>query len=194
MAMRRWFPWLLAALVLLAVALGDWLYLRWRDHRYDPLIRLAAQQYGVDPSLVKAVIWKESNFKATARGQAGEIGLMQMRELAAVEWSSAEKVGSFEMEHLTDPGTNTLAGTWYLARLLRRYRHTDDPVPYALADFNAGRSHVLKWIKGNGAETNSTTFVSQIGFPSTRRYVELILVRRLRYQGDFRGLQVNTPH
>jgi soluble lytic murein transglycosylase len=188
--MRRWFPWLLAVLALMAVALGDWFYLRWRDHRHDPLIRVAAQRYGVDPALVKAVIWKESTFKATARGRAGEIGLMQLRELAAIEWSTAEKLAAFEMEHLVDPGTNTLAGTWYLARLLRRYRHTDDPVPYALADYNAGRTHVLRWIKGNSAETNSTAFIGQIGFPSTRRYVESVLARRPRYQSEFRGLRI----
>jgi soluble lytic murein transglycosylase len=111
---------------------------------------------------------------------------MQLRELAAVEWASAERISSFEMEHLLDPDTNTLAGTWYLARLLKRYQQTDNPVPYALADYNAGRANVRRWLKDNAAATtNSTAFRSVIGYPMTRRYVESILNRRELYRHDF---------
>ena len=49
-----------------------------------------------------------------------------------------------------------MAGTWYLRKLLRRYPRADDPVVYALADYNAGRTHVLRWNKGPAA-TNVTT-------------------------------------
>ncbi|HWH67973.1 MAG TPA: hypothetical protein VNT26_01200, partial [Candidatus Sulfotelmatobacter sp.] len=51
-----------------------------------------------------------------------------------------------------------------------RYTQTDNPLPYALADYNAGRANVLKWNRG-AAATNSTTFMEQIGFPSTKAYV-----------------------
>jgi soluble lytic murein transglycosylase len=101
-----------------------------------------------------------------------------------VEWSTSQGVLGFELEHLFDPGTNTLAGTWYLARLLRRYARTDDPLPYALADYNAGRGHVLRWNKGV-AETNAAAFVEQIGFPGTRKYVENVVRRRDEYRSDF---------
>jgi soluble lytic murein transglycosylase len=117
-------------------------------------------------------------------GRAGEFGLMQVRELAAVEWSTSQGVRGFELEHLFDAGTNTLAGTWYLARLLKRYLRTDDPLPYALADYNAGRGHVLRWNKG-AAETNAAAFVAQIGFPGTRNYVQTVIRRREEYRSDF---------
>ena len=55
---------------------------------------------------------------------------------------------TFAHEHCFDPGTNTLAGTWYLRKLMRRYAQTDNPLPYALADYNAGRGNVLKWNQG----------------------------------------------
>jgi soluble lytic murein transglycosylase len=184
--MRRGLLWLLLAGIILVPTLGDLWYRRHRDHRHDRHIEAAARRYRVDPALVKAVVWKESTFNAGARGKAGELGLMQLQEGAAFDWMSAEKITGFELPHLLDPVTNTLAGTWYLSRLLRRYQHTDDPIPYALADYNAGRTHVLRWIKENGAETNSTTFITQIGFPGTRNYVERIMERRLRYQRDFR--------
>jgi soluble lytic murein transglycosylase len=168
------------------VATGWWGYERWREHRFDGLIRTAAGRYGVDPALVKAVVCQESRFRPRAVGRAGEIGLMQIRELAAVEWSTSQGVLDFELDHLFDPATNALAGTWYLARVLKRYTRTDDPLPYALADYNAGRNNVLRWNKG-AAETNAAAFVSQIGFPGTRKYVETVIHRRTQYQSDFRN-------
>ena len=46
---------------------------------------------------------------------------MQIREDAAREWFEAEHVTTFQLEHLFNPETKTLAGVWYLRKLLRRY-------------------------------------------------------------------------
>lgn len=165
----------------------------WRAHHYDATIRRASAKYGVDPALVKAVMWRESGFMPHCRGTAGEIGLMQLRDLAAIEWATSERITSFEMEHLLDPETNTLAGTWYLARLLKRYQQTDDPVPYALADYNAGRANVRRWLKDNPtAATNSAAFIELIGYPMTRRYVESILRKRKSYRSHFPLMSLRT--
>jgi len=139
----------------------------------------------VEPALIKAVAWRESKFDTHARGRAGEIGLMQLREEAAQEWADAERVDGFDHEHCLDARTNTLAGTWYLKKLLKRYRNTDNPVPYALADYNAGRGNVLKWINGAGA-TNSAAFLEQIAFPGTKEYVQSVIQRREKYSSIFR--------
>ena len=139
---RRWLVVVLTCLVC-AGLIGYWRYCLWRDHRFDALILAAAQRYGVEPALAKAVVWRESRFHANARGSRQEFGLMQIREAAAGEWAQKEKIRGFTPEQLWDPATNTLAGTWYLARLLRRYQKTDRPMCYALADYNAGRTHVL---------------------------------------------------
>jgi len=183
--MRRWLPWVLTGMgfvMLLAAGFWLWRMQTGRDVRFEREIQQAAGRYGVDPALVKAVIWRESSFDAKARGRSGEIGLMQIQELAAVDWSTSQGVTGFEMEHLKNPTTNVLAGTWYLGHLLKRYRRTDDPVPYALADYNAGRANVRKWIIAEGADTNSAVFVEQIAFPSTRKYVQAVMERRRRYQ------------
>jgi soluble lytic murein transglycosylase len=152
-----------------------------RHRRFDREVHQAAERYGVDPALIKAVIWRESAFRPDARGRSGEIGLMQIRELAAADWSSSQGVFGFQMAHLENPATNILAGTWYLARLLKRYEGTDDPVPYALADYNAGRVNVRRWLRAEGADTNSAVFVEQIGFPTTRKYVQAVMEQRRRY-------------
>ncbi len=180
---RKWLPVL--ALLLVVDAAGGWLYYRYRrEHSQDAAIRAAALRYGVDGALVKAVVWRESWFDPAARGKAGELGLMQIREPAAREWAEAEHLPDFQHAHLLDPGSNTLAGAWYLTKLLRRYPHTDDPVPYALADYNAGRGHVLRWNQG-AAATNSQQFLAQMTFPGTRRYIETVVQRRAHYRDEF---------
>ena len=180
---RRWFR-IIIALAFVALFL-QWIY-RWnRERRYDPLILAASQRYGIDPALVKAVIWRESRFHASARGRVGEIGLMQVREPAAYEWAAAEKKPNFSPRFLYDPDTNIFAGAWYLSQLLKRYRGTGDPVAYALADYNAGRTHVLRWMHG-AAKTNSAEFLQRMDFPGTRRYIESVRRRYEHYKDAFR--------
>src|SRR5207249_10099946 len=147
----------------------------------DRSISAAARRYGVEPALVKAVVWRESRFHPRARGRSGEIGLMQIGEAAAQEWADAEHIGGFNHEQCSDPFTNTLAGTWYWKNLLKRYGQTDNPVPYALADYNAGRANVLKWLSG-AAATNSAAFIEQIEFPGTKQYVESVMRRYEEYR------------
>jgi soluble lytic murein transglycosylase len=183
---RRRLRLLLAlSLVLLAGALAAyWWCQGWLERSQDVPIRAAARRYGVEPALVKAIVWRESRFHPRARGRAQEIGLMQIREIAAQEWADAEHLAMFAHEHCFDPATNTLAGTWYLKKLLRRYARTDNPIPYALADYNAGRGNVLKWNSGPAA-TNSAAFTAQIGFPGTKDYVESVMRRYAHYRPVF---------
>jgi soluble lytic murein transglycosylase len=174
---------IVAACVLIVVSA----YFFWsnqRERRYDKVIRAAAERYEVDPALVKAVAWRETKFNPTARGRAQEIGLMQIRESAALDWASDENIFPFEHEQILDPGTNTLVGAWYLKKLLKRYTKTDNAIPYALADYNAGRGNVLKWMT-NTAVTNSEMFIQQIGFPGTSNYVRAVIKRSEKYRRRF---------
>ncbi|EEF59238.1 Lytic transglycosylase catalytic [Pedosphaera parvula Ellin514] len=171
--------------MLLGGLIGFWRWFNWREHSQDGPIFSAAAHYGVDPALVKAVVWRESCFNPGLTGRAGEIGLMQIIPKAAgKDWTDAEHLGNLNPEHLFDPVTNTLAGTWYLQKLLKRYARTDNPLPYALADYNAGRSNVLKWGHG-AAATNSQAFIEQIGFPSTKNYVKSVTQRYEHYRSGF---------
>jgi len=172
--------------LLLFLIAGAVAWLRWRalERSQDEPIRAAARRYGLDPALVKAVVWRESKFNPNARGRAGELGLMQIREVAAGEWADAEEIRGFEHSTCLDPRTNTLAGTFYLAKVMRRYTNTDNPIPYALADYNAGRGNVVRWNDG-AAATNSRAFIAQIGFPSTSNYVQAVMARYRQYQGKF---------
>lgn len=182
--MKRYRLQLLVILFVLGGSAFHWWWGNRLERSQDAPIRAAAQRYGVEPALVKAIVWRESRFRPEVHGHAGELGLMQLQEDAAWEWASAEHVPGFVHEQCLDPVTNTLAGTFYLRRLLRHYTSTDNPVPYALAEYNAGRGNVLKWL-GGAATTNSATFIEQIGFPGTKEYVKEVLGRYKKYRQWF---------
>lgn len=197
---HRWIDWLLAIVVSVAglagllLVTGDPVY--WlREHfpnsqfrAYDDLIRQAAKRNDVPPELVKALIWQESRFGANKVGLAGEQGLMQVTEIAAKDWVTIEKIETFTPKDLLDPKTNIEVGTWYLARALKRYKSQDDPHPFALAEYNAGRSRVNRWMKTESNEpVDSSQLRELIDFPSTRSYIENILARMEFYKrrGEF---------
>ena len=175
-----WLKWLLVLVIIDIFA-----YLWWagnkKERQYDKIIQNAAIEFNVDFALIKAVIWQESRFNEKAIGQAGEIGLMQLMELAAFEWADKKAIEDFEHSHVFDPNTNILAGTYYLKTRIARYKHTDNPLPFALADYNAGRANVLRWAKDT-ARTNSANFIKNIDFPGTRKYINQVSTRREQYR------------
>ena len=146
----------------------------------EPYVAAASERYGVDAGLIRAVIWRESRFRPRERGGAGERGLMQVTEAAAWEWAVAEGIEPFRFETVQEPGPNVLAGTWYLARALAYWSDRDDPVPFALAEYNAGRTHALRW----AAEAeDAAAFMEAITYPGTRRYIRQVLQRWRRAPG-----------
>ena len=176
--------WLVLLLLLAIVTIFFDRCREYKEHSQDQNILAAARKYAMDPSLVKAVVWRESRFNPRVRGKVGEIGLMQVGKAAGEEWARAEGLPFFDHTDLFDPAKNTMAGAWYLRKVLRRYTGTDNPSAYALADYNAGRANVLRWNKG-AAATNSAVFLRQMDFPGTREYVKAILKREPRYRKQF---------
>jgi soluble lytic murein transglycosylase len=173
-----------AGFAYLALRSGDPLYTiyEWispaRFQQYDKLIRSVAAQHRLDPMLVKALVWRESRFDPKKHGSAGERGLMQVSEKAANEWASENKIDNFRAEELFDPQTNLRAGTWYLRRALDHWQAQPDPLPFALAEYNAGASRAQRWVGGNEAVPISRKqFLRRIDFPATRKYVEQIIQR-----------------
>lgn len=100
--------------------------------RYAPLINAAANQYGISPALVDAVMWQESRYNPKSVSSAGAIGLMQLMP------GTARYLGV----NPHDPWQNVFGGAAYLRQQLDRFGNN---VPLALAAYNAGPGAVAKY-------------------------------------------------
>jgi len=172
--------------ILLVFLAGEVGYLYWLQHQpkenpYDPIIASVAHNTGVDPFLIRALIWRESRFNPQTHGAADERGLMQVTPEVGRMWAKANKLTDFQDDDLYDPVTNIRVGTWYLSRAIKRWPQTDDPITFALAEYNAGRSNALKWVDPTDPQ-NHIAFLQRVTFPSTRKYVEDILAMREEYR------------
>jgi soluble lytic murein transglycosylase len=142
----------------------DW-YTRLRyPLEYEHIVRGHARNYELDPALLAAVIYRESKFDADARSPSGAIGLMQLLPDTAKGIAVHTGGSRFRVRDLYDPEINVRYGSFYLRRLIVKYRDERS----ALAAYNAGQTNVDNWLEeGNG-----------IQFPETRQYVDEVLEAR----------------
>jgi len=92
----------------------------------------AAARHNIDPSLVRAVIRAESNYRHDAVSHAGAMGLMQLMP------RTAESLG---VTNPFDISQNIDGGTAYLRRMLDLF---DQDLDLALAAYNAGQGNVRR--------------------------------------------------
>ena len=143
----------LAAALALAAVLAVREYRR--QHRFDPLIAEIAAAHNVDAALIRRVVRRESRFRPDAVGTARD-------------WAESHRVEPPDRAALFDPALNLRVGAWYLARALRHWGDRDDPVVFALAEYNAGRRNAARWAAG---APTAEAFLAAITYPSTRRYI-----------------------
>ncbi len=89
---------------------------------YTDEVSYWAEEYGVDPYLVYAVIQTESSFQPTAESSAGARGLMQMTE-DTFDWVKS-KIAPDEIlvfDDLYIPDTSIRFGVYFVSMCLERY-------------------------------------------------------------------------
>jgi soluble lytic murein transglycosylase len=153
-------------LVLRAEQPGWWVRL-WYPLDYAPVVSGNARLYHLDPALVAAVIYEESQFDPKARSGAGAVGLMQL--LPDTARGIALHTGGTKFDPATDlldPDLNVRYGCWYLNHLRQRYAGYPNGPELALAAYNAGQTNVDRWIAATPAGQPV-----EIQFPETRDYV-----------------------
>ena len=100
--------------------------------RYAAMVKTASQAYGVEASLVHAVISAESNYNPNAVSRTGAQGIMQLMP------DTARRYG---VQNSMDPNENIHAGTKYLRDLIAMFKGRLD---LALAAYNAGENAVIR--------------------------------------------------
>ena len=125
---------------------------------YAAEVRAAANEFGVEEAIVRAIIHAESAFRPNAVSHAGAQGLMQLIPATATR---------FGVSDAFDPGQNIRGGVKYLAWLLNRF---DNDLTLAAAGYNAGEGAVDKY---GGVPPYS----------ETQRYVQRVGQLAERYRG-----------
>jgi soluble lytic murein transglycosylase-like protein len=127
--------------------------------KYEPLLHQAAQEFSLDPALLKAVMAAESGFNPAAVSPKGAIGLMQIMPATAERYGlQADRKKTLEQK-LTDPKINIRIGARYLRDLNNLFPAKPDLV---IASYNAGEGAVQKY-------SNKIP-----PYPETRNYVQLV--------------------
>ena len=127
--------------------------------KFDPVIRQAQEKYGIDFSLIKAVIKVESGFNPNAVSKKGAKGLMQIMPI---------NFRSLSVSDPFDPSQNIMGGTLYLQRLFKRY---SNQLPLVLAAYNAGPEAVDRYNRIPP-------------FKETQRYVQKVMKAYSQYKNS----------
>ena len=183
---QRWLvPGAVALLVLMGLVVWFWEVIRdpkrlfVDDGKYSSEIAAAARKHGLDPALVRAVIYQESGFDPRKRGRAGEIGLMQVLPSgAAAEWARVNKCPRPTEAELFDVETNLDIGCWYLARAMERWRDYDHRIELALAQYNAGGKRARRWAPPD----KHGEVLPRVDIASTKNYITKIMERYYSYR------------
>lgn len=126
---------------------------------YGTAINQASRKFGIESSLIKAVIRAESAFDHKATSNKGAQGLMQLMPYTADD---------LDVNDPYDPEDNIFGGTKYLSMLLERF---DNNVQFALAAYNAGPENVAAY---NGVPP----------FQETKNFVKKVLTYYNQYKSE----------
>jgi soluble lytic murein transglycosylase len=145
-----------------------------------------ANEQGLDPSFVAALIRQESSFNPAATSPAGARGLAQVMPELGERLARELEYPVWDPVLLYQPDVSIQLGTFHLRELLARY----DQRAHILAAYNAGAPRVERWSKRIGVE-DPEVFAEQISFVETRDYVRIIQrnedIYRALYGGEITG-------
>lgn len=137
--------------------------------KYSEYVERYSDEYGLEPSLVYAVIRTESGFDPDAQSDAGACGIMQMMP-SSFEWlqQKRETEGEYTTEDLFNPEVCIDYGC-YLLKYFYDY-YGDERC--AVAAYNAGFV-VGEWLADSSYSKDGKT-LDNIPYPETSNYVDKV--------------------
>lgn len=125
-------------------------------NKYVTELNAAADEFGLDRTLVRAVVWTESRFDARAVSDKGAIGLMQIMPDTLGECADALGLDAADG---FDPVTSLRCGCYYLALMTDKFR--DERA--ALMAYNAGEANARRFINGTEIFPETAGYLKKIG-------------------------------
>lgn len=135
---------------------------------YRELVVREAEEWGLDPILLAALIRQESAFEADIRSGAGAVGLMQVMPPTGRQLAMTYGPEDFQENSLTTPEVNLHLGAAFFVDMDRRY---GGDLPLVLSAYNAGPTRATRWRRYPEA-SDPERFVERIPFEETRGYVK----------------------
>lgn len=138
--------------------------------RWIKELKLAADEFGLEPWLLAGLARQESIFNERARSPAGARGIVQL--MPGTARSHAVALGLGRSPDLFDPGVNLRLGARELSRLMSNFGEVEP----ALAAYNAGESRVRAWWR---LRPDRYLFTEAVPIPETYTYI-----RRVRFLSE----------
>ncbi len=141
-----------------------------------------ASEFGLDPSLLRALVRQESVFEPRARSRAGALGLTQLMPATAKSLVRSILRARYREAFLYDPGVNARLGAAYLKQLLNRF---GGKVLFALAAYNGGPTRMSRLLKERSDLDDEEIFESHPAY-ETRDYVRRVMLYAESYRQLYR--------
>jgi soluble lytic murein transglycosylase-like protein len=120
-----------------------------RVERFSEEIRAAAEETGLDPNLVAAIVYSESSGNSDAVSSADAVGLMQLLPEAVLDSAKRLEIEVPERQALfDDPALNLRLGASHFAWTLE---NEGGDLRRALVAYNAGRTKLRRWVRKAGS-------------------------------------------
>lgn len=133
-------------------------------------VRQEAQEFGLDPFVLAALVYAESRFDTAAVSEAGARGLTQL--MPSTARGTARRLGiPWRRDWVELSDLNLHLGSSHLAGLQRAF---DGELRLSLAAYNAGGGRVRRWLRRRPFN-DPDAWVEEIPFAETRGYVRGVL-------------------
>lgn len=135
---------------------------------WPELVLAAAEDEGVEPGLIWAVMRQESAFSEVAVSVANAQGLMQVIP------STWDWIAELRSEPPGDPfeiGANVAYGATYLAWLENYF---DGDIELVIASYNGGQGYVRRLFESEWVNLDKDEFYREIDRPETREYLQRV--------------------
>lgn len=164
-------------LIVIILLIGTVLYLRSLFPRpYEEVVNNVSQTYGIETTLIYAVIHAESNFREDAISPAGAKGLMQITDETGEFIRNRLSFEEYTSEDLFKAEINIQMGVHYLDYLSERFSEKRT----VLAAYNAGPNRVQKWLDDESMSDGIN--LNTIPFEETKEYVDRVILRQRIYE------------